>query len=335
MVIIAAAVVGIAAASLIYWKAIRHTSNCEGTSIKNMKGNECGAGVDAKQAAPVDPNTATIAQVTGNGIVCDKMGCKGGNCFAAGTLVPTAAGLRPIETLKEGEQVLAADEENLNVALAPIEKVVVTENKSIMELVLRNGEERETLRVTPDHAFWIDGRSWVRAIELVEGDLLHTDGIREVRVVATKPPTEKTTVYNLEVAKVHTYFVGKSTVLSHYACERMLPTETLRKAATDGPLWSKPRFDALSKLAACRDLTAGDYGMLAAAVAGEAQAKEDYLRTMKESGRYESDADKKGVDEALARRWFDRAEQALRAGIAEGDPAAAAAAKAANLSLAP
>ena len=78
----------------------------------------------------------------------------------------------------------------------------------------------------------------------------------------------------------------------------------------------------MNKLAACRDLTAGDYKILADAVRGETAAKDTYRATMNASSTATTDDGRNAIQEAVNRPWFDRAEQALRAASQEGDKAA-------------
>ena len=80
----------------------------------------------------------------------------------------------------------------------------------------------EVLRVTENHRFYVPDRGWVPAREL--------DGSRLVSIVPRGPPLagasaveswgERTTVHNLEVEGLHTYFVGEARVLVHNANEK-------------------------------------------------------------------------------------------------------------------
>lgn len=138
--------------------------------------------------------------------------CECGACFAAGTLVLTADGPRPIETLAVGDWVLSREEASGETALRPITDVFVTEGKEVFELELEDGE---VLSVTRDHPFWVEGRGWTEAIELRAGDRLGGSGavVREKRAGRSEDA-----VYNLGVAELHTYFVGSGGSWVHNTC---------------------------------------------------------------------------------------------------------------------
>ena len=70
-------------------------------------------------------------------------------------------------------------------------------------------EASTSIRVTPNHPFFVDGRGWVQASELGPAtDGLATASGDRVDIGAARSLSEGATVYNLEVAHFHTYFVG-------------------------------------------------------------------------------------------------------------------------------
>lgn len=73
------------------------------------------------------------------------------------------------------------------------------------------------MEATPNHPFWVIGRGWVRADKLeIDAHLLDADGAEAV-VISISPGQSSTTVFNLEVEQVHSYYVGRSQVLVHNA----------------------------------------------------------------------------------------------------------------------
>ena len=54
----------------------------------------------------------------------------------------------------------------------------------------------------------VRGKGWVKAAELVAGDLLSGDGEQWLAVDEVYDTSDYETVYNLRVADFHTYFVG-------------------------------------------------------------------------------------------------------------------------------
>jgi hypothetical protein len=131
------------------------------------------------------------------------------SCFAAGTEVRTRGGLRAIETLAVGDQVLTQDTTTGALGFEPIMRVAHNPPSATIRIRL----EGDTLVTTGIHRFWKVGEGWVMARALKVGDIVRTlDGLSRVLAV-----TEGTTqpVYNLEVFGPHDYFVGKGGALVH------------------------------------------------------------------------------------------------------------------------
>jgi Flp pilus assembly pilin Flp len=198
------------------------------------------------------------------GAACDINGfCpKDSNlCFGAGTLVSTEAGDRPIESLKVGDLVWSRDEHTGRVELRPIERTFVTHQQSVIDLEVQSSfAASEHLSVTPSHRFWAGGRGWVAAAELAADPLWSPGGALTATPLSTQPAL--ITVYNLEVAEFHTYFVGRSHVWVHNACPQTNPTTTPLQACLDTKLSNGTTIGStangtahcneyLSKVAAC------------------------------------------------------------------------------------
>ena len=71
----------------------------------------------------------------------------------------------------------------------------------------------ETIQAIDGHFFWVSGRGWGKARELAAEQPLRT-AIGVSRVTSMER-TEPAPTCNLVVADFHTYFVGKSAILSH------------------------------------------------------------------------------------------------------------------------
>ena len=75
------------------------------------------------------------------------------------------------------------------------------------------GIGNDSISASGGHPFWVSGEGWVKAREVKEGMLIHTaSGFTKVESVSSGA-TAKT--YNMIVEDFHTYFVGKSGILSH------------------------------------------------------------------------------------------------------------------------
>ena len=70
------------------------------------------------------------------------------------------------------------------------------------------------------HPFFVQGKGWVSAKDLVVGDKLELldGGQAYVDAIDQEKLTESVKVYNFEVEDFHTYFVGKTSILVHNVC---------------------------------------------------------------------------------------------------------------------
>jgi hypothetical protein len=134
---------------------------------------------------------------------------RGYDCFAAGTPVRTLDGLRPIESIRTGDQVLTQDAKSGKLEFRP----VVTAFRYQPSQTLRIQCDSDAIVATGIHRFWKVGRGWVMARELKSGDEIRTLGgkTRVVSVAADKVQP----VYNLEMHGGVDYFVGRNDALVH------------------------------------------------------------------------------------------------------------------------
>jgi RHS repeat-associated protein len=137
-------------------------------------------------------------------------------CFAAGTLVWTSAGLIPIEQIQVGDLVLSRDDVTGESSWQSVEETFVTPETELLDLELAWPGGGETLRVTSEHPIWVKGEGWVEAGSLRSGDhIASADAGGWATVQSLRGPPGKETVYNLSVAKSHTYFVGSGGTWVH------------------------------------------------------------------------------------------------------------------------
>jgi RHS repeat-associated protein len=156
-----------------------------------------------------------IGSVIG-GILGGKVGEKAGKfCFAAGTLVQTKDGEKRIEEIKAGDVVLASDPRS---GEAPQWRQVTRTFERATETILHVRAGSETISVTPEHPFWVEGRGWTEAKDLRPGDLLSGKRGESVPVVEVKRSEGAFKVYNFEVEGSHTYFVSHTGLLVHNSC---------------------------------------------------------------------------------------------------------------------
>jgi RHS repeat-associated protein len=137
-------------------------------------------------------------------------------CFIAGTMVATANGMVPIESLQIGDSVLSRDELTGETAYKPILDVYVNDEGSVWELVIVDANGKvDTHDVTADHPYLTSSGEWVTAEDLEVGTDLTTESGTSTTLVAKYDTGVVLRTYNLEVADFHTYFVGEQRVLVH------------------------------------------------------------------------------------------------------------------------
>jgi hypothetical protein len=147
------------------------------------------------------------------GTTCNKPGKQ---CFGAGTLVVTADGLVPIESLALGDLVLTRSTPDQPLVERAVTAAHETPGKPILEIwIHEEGGEPELIEVTPRHPFWVADEGWVDSDQLAPGDALSTADGDAASVLSVASTARTETVYNLTVAEHHTYFVGTSETWVH------------------------------------------------------------------------------------------------------------------------
>ncbi len=145
---------------------------------------------------------------------CGKMDNNGESmCFVAGTLIATERGNKPIEEIKKGDKVWAWNEETQSKELRAVTGISKRQTDRLVNIRVDGAE----ITTTPEHPFMANGQ-WRPAFMLKAGDILFTSGKNTRVVQATKRLEKATTVYNLQVDKLHNYWVSSKRVLVHNAC---------------------------------------------------------------------------------------------------------------------
>jgi RHS repeat-associated protein len=129
------------------------------------------------------------------------------SCFAAGTCLLTPDGYKAIEEFKVGDWVLSAPEDNPEGLIQPRQvEEVFTKYSPLLNLHFGG----QVIRTTPEHPFWVRGRGWTAAHQLMTGDYLRSNDDRWVVLEQVIGEQESAPVYNICVAEYHTYFVGRA-----------------------------------------------------------------------------------------------------------------------------
>ena len=136
-------------------------------------------------------------------------------CFVEGTEVLTENGLVNIEDVEVGMKVYSYNEKTEDIELKEVKQTFINTAQKDMVKVTVNGEVIES---TSKHEYYVVGKGWTEAFKLEEGNiLLNSEGkvvlVENVELVISDG--NEVTVYNMEVADNHNYFVGEECVLVH------------------------------------------------------------------------------------------------------------------------
>jgi RHS repeat-associated protein len=144
------------------------------------------------------------------------------NSFTAGTLVLMADGSKKaIDQVRVGDLVMAGDPQKGTERSEPVQRVIVGRGlKHIVELHV----DGDVINATYNHPLWSVTNQkfrWARDLKVGEQMLL-ADG-RAPPIESIYSYDETTTVYNLSIQDIHTFFVGTDSVLVHNSCARITP----------------------------------------------------------------------------------------------------------------
>jgi Flp pilus assembly pilin Flp len=188
-----------------------------GGSVSDSCDPSGGGGASSAQSTSAAADTGPTA-----GVVCVGSSCTVGSnkCFVAGTLVWTESGQVPIETIQPGTQVLSRAEEGGELEWKPVVRTFHRAVESIVNLAVRDPHGAEQrVELTAEHRLFARGRGWVEAAELEPGrDVLEDKEHNPLLLVGAESVPRETTVFNLEIAELHTYFVGAEAIWAHNDC---------------------------------------------------------------------------------------------------------------------
>jgi hypothetical protein len=157
--------------------------------------------------------------------VCKRKGsvAQKASSFAAGTLVLTHTGMKPIEDVQVGELLSSRDSKTGDARWQPVRARMIREAPQVMRLTVKDEAGRlETVVVTPNHPYprgdgTVDilravsldpGGLWTAAGYLKPGDKLDSASGQPLEVFRVEVDSTATQVYNFEAAEDHSYAVG-------------------------------------------------------------------------------------------------------------------------------
>ncbi|MDE6491753.1 MAG: HINT domain-containing protein [Lactobacillus sp.] len=152
-------------------------------------------------------------------------------CFVAGTMVLTSLGLKAIEDIQVGEQVLSYNEELGIFTNKDVVEKYVNETKELVHI----HTAKEEIVCTPKHSILTD-KGWKEAKDITEADSIQsTADLVQVQSVETEQLPKSIKVYNLNVIGYHTYVIGDQQIIVHNAC----PPDDLYRGGNDMTLSPK------------------------------------------------------------------------------------------------
>ncbi|SHN05405.1 intein C-terminal splicing region [Anaerosporobacter mobilis DSM 15930] len=141
-------------------------------------------------------------------------GMKNPICFVAGTMVLTAMGLKAIETIQAGDQVIATNPDTFQTEEKTVVETYINKTTCIVKIFIQN----EVIYTTMNHPFYVKGQGFVAAGKLSIGDEIMNASGGSYPVECVELEEKQETVYNFQVEDFHTYYVGENSVLVHNDC---------------------------------------------------------------------------------------------------------------------
>ncbi len=125
-------------------------------------------------------------------------------------------GLVAIESLREGDLVIARDEDTGQSGVFPVTALMSRQATDTIWLTLERSDGAVSrMGVTSEHPLFTVGEGWLSAGDLAPGDAIRDSSLQELTVLAVERDTAPRIVHNLEVAGAHTYFAGELEAWGH------------------------------------------------------------------------------------------------------------------------
>ncbi|KZN52837.1 hypothetical protein N474_22445 [Pseudoalteromonas luteoviolacea CPMOR-2] len=156
------------------------------------------------------------------------------SCFVAGTMVLTDKGYVPIESIGEGDKVLATDIHTGEQSWKPVTHTWVVFDKDIYEVQIKaNDGTYQTVEATDSHPFYVVNKGWVETINLTLGDKFINEQGEHYLVTGLRSLDRKDIAYNFTVQDFHTYYVTEKNILVHNCGEKLTESNRVKSDATN------------------------------------------------------------------------------------------------------
>jgi hypothetical protein len=141
-------------------------------------------------------------------------GMKNPVCFVAGTMVLTAMGLKAIEAIQAGGQVIATNPDTFQTEEKKVVETYINKTTCIVKIIIQN----EVIYTTMNHPFYVKGQGFVAACKLSKSDEIMNASGSSYPVECVELEEKQEIVYNFQVEDYHTYYVGENSILVHNDC---------------------------------------------------------------------------------------------------------------------
>lgn len=133
--------------------------------------------------------------------------------FRSETLVRTPDRWLEIRDLHIGDEVLARSPESGETGYRAITALSEVDLVMGTDVFVRGDSSGEWIGTTDRQAFWVQGRGWIAAVELRDGDVLELAEGGTATVKAAWPAEVATTLHSVQVDGLHSLHVGRLGVL--------------------------------------------------------------------------------------------------------------------------
>ncbi|MER6411113.1 polymorphic toxin-type HINT domain-containing protein [Streptomyces humidus] len=123
-------------------------------------------------------------------------------------------GVKAIKDVKVGDKVVATDPETGKTEIQTVTaEIKGTGAKHLVKVTIdtdgAKGSKTASITATDGHPFWVpELRDWIDATDLKPGEWLRTSAGTLVQITAVQRWNQQSTVYNLTVSDLHTYYVA-------------------------------------------------------------------------------------------------------------------------------
>ncbi|QPJ61613.1 MAG: hypothetical protein G3M70_06825 [Candidatus Nitronauta litoralis] len=138
-------------------------------------------------------------------------GCSCANSFTGDSLVQSENGPVAISKIRKGMRVKAYDEKTGEIVIRQVTEVTSRTTQNL--IVLHIGDV--AIETTANHPFWVEGKGWVVAGKLKEGNLLKSLKGNPHKISRIEQRKGAFKVHNFEVEGAHNYFVSEKQLLVH------------------------------------------------------------------------------------------------------------------------